>query len=591
MLFDITTAARDESIVLPENASSVDFDYIAASFWAEHCVECGAPVCYKTCNKFKASPSGCCRRLTYGIIPVKLSNGSVGCAVRFNAWGKIELDTDGRVVAVKTARVFRAIDYVLSKIAAVMTRLFWGKVPKRLSTFISFYKRRRDMLIHALGHPMDCQVWIIDCYAQKQEHLTAAVSYLDEGEVLVHPLELKPGLNHFEFDVHGLKPGAYFRIYSITGTTSTIVFANLAVGGKMSKPTGKTNKKPPAKLVKCVAWDLDNTVWKGILVEDGPDGVQLREEVVKAIKVLDSRGIMNTIASKNDYDPVWKQLTKFGIAEYFVFPRIDWLPKSGNIQAIAKDMNIGIDTFAFVDDSAHERGEVSENLPMVRVYNEAQIVEMLKDPAFNPPVSAESAKRRFSYLAEMTRRQSASVFTGSHEDFLRACQIELICERVEAERTVKRCWELVNRTNQLTLAAHRYTEAQFAELLKRDECYAVSCHDKYGDYGIVGFVAIERQANVAKITEFVMSCRVARKLCEQSVVLAVAKRMALVGCDKVVANAVPTGRNMALMEAFDAMPFKRAEQAGQRIYTLIIEPDKDDYANVFRNPLTWKEAE
>ena len=108
--------------------------------------------------------------------------------------------------------------------------------------------------------------------------------------------------------------------------------------------------------VKCVVWDLDNTVWEGVLLEG--DDLKLRNDVVAIIKTLDDRGILNAIASRNEFDPAMAQLEAFGIDHYFIYPQINWNPKSESVAQIAKDINIGINTLAFVDDQPFEREEV-----------------------------------------------------------------------------------------------------------------------------------------------------------------------------------------------------------------------------------------
>ena len=279
----------------------------------------------------------------------------------------------------------------------------------------------------------------------------------------------------------------------------------------------------------------------------------------------------------------WKALEKFGLSEYFVFPQINWMPKSESLIRIAKEMNIGINSFAFVDDSFHERGEVSENLPCVRVFSEISINEILNGEAFNPPTSKQSFLRRHQYLLEMGRKKDEELYEGNHEDFLRRCDITLLCYVIKDEETGRRCWELINRTNQLTLAAHRYTNDEFNLFLQRYESYAIQCKDKYGDYGIIGFIAFSEEGDFVRLKEFVMSCRVAKKMCEQSVLLYFADKFKGVGKSKLVAKVVPTGRNGALIDSFDVMPFKKTYSDDINTLQFALDLQYCDWANVFRN--------
>ena len=172
----------------------------------------------------------------------------------------------------------------------------------------------------------------------------------------------------------------------------------------------------------------------------------------------------------------------------------------------------------------------------------------------------------------------------AHVAFLKASHIRLALGTVAGETAV-RCRELVQRSNQLTLAARRYDESAFANLLSSADCSSVQCTDDYGDYGTVGFAAVSRADDgVAELREFVMSCRVAKKLCEQSVILFLAERAAAQGATRFRAVIVPTGRNGALVEAFDAMPFTMRTADGQRVYELDLS-NSAQWRDTVRHPV------
>ena len=125
--------------------------------------------------------------------------------------------------------------------------------------------------------------------------------------------------------------------------------------------------------IKCVVWDLDNTLWKGILLED--DDVELRPEVCRTLKALDERGIIHSIASKNDYFCAVAKLKELQVFDYFLCPQISWSTKVKGIKTIAQSLNIGFDSIVFVDDNPFERNLVRELLPAVTV------PELPEDPA------------------------------------------------------------------------------------------------------------------------------------------------------------------------------------------------------------------
>jgi methoxymalonate biosynthesis protein len=132
--------------------------------------------------------------------------------------------------------------------------------------------------------------------------------------------------------------------------------------------TGPGKNTVPERLatVKCLVWDLDNTLWQGTLAED--DQVSLTSSTRELIITLDARGILQSVASKNDHDHAWARLEEFGVAEYFVLPHIGWAAKSESVRAIADGLNFDYRTVAFVDDQPTERAEVSFHLPDVRCY-------------------------------------------------------------------------------------------------------------------------------------------------------------------------------------------------------------------------------
>ena len=275
---------------------------------------------------------------------------------------------------------------------------------------------------------------------------------------------------------------------------------------------------------------------------------------------------------------------RFGIADLFVFPQVGWGAKSAALRQLARELNVGLDSLALVDDASWERAEVRQNVPGVRTFDAAAIETLAAEPCFNPPASAESANRRARYQEEAARRGAEAASGADHVAFLKASHIRLALGPV-VDETAVRCRELVQRSNQLTLAARRYDEAAFASLVASTESWAVRCADDYGDYGTVGFVAVARaEDGVVELREFVMSCRVAKKLCEQSVILFLAERAAAQGARIFRAVVTPTGRNGALVEAFDAMPLAMREADGRRVYELDLS-DTARWRDVVRHPV------
>ena len=571
-MFDTTCANRRKWSVdflqgVPSDKLLSDETVVGGIVWEEHCVECGQPECFRACRMYERSYDGKCKRFDSGIVPFK-KDGKLLFGCTFRKWAKLEGHFSGGCITLVHEKRLARLDRFFARLVQVVNRLM-AFIPGRIGA-ITIYRRLKlwASRFHNRSSKATVGGLILRCCASRSVNLHLSIISDDE---VVHDevFKLSGGWQTFSTAFAPVGKGCRFLLFATDDLPFKLAIETLEllpepilVRGQQEVRKLVSEALKPAAFVKCLAWDLDNTLWKGILVEDGPDKLVLNEDAVALIKELDSRGILNTVCSKNDYKPAWEVLEKMGIAEYFVFPSINWLPKSANLMAAAKTINIGLDTFAFVDDSPFERGEVSEKLPMVRVFKNTEIAELACRAEFNPPISKEGSKRRLSYQKEMQRIAAAHSFVGDYLEFLRSCEIVLTLFPLRGtDRAVyERCYELIQRTNQLTLAARRYTLEQFDELITRDgmEAWGIRCQDKFGDYGIIGVVIVHRQATEFCIDEFVMSCRVAKKQCEYSVVRAIAERAkAADGVETLRAQIVMTGRNTALVSAFAEMPFEK----------------------------------
>jgi len=330
----------------------------------------------------------------------------------------------------------------------------------------------------------------------------------------------------------------------------------------------------PAAKVKCVAWDLDNTLWKGILAEDGSANLAARSDALGLIKKLDEKGIIQTIVSKNNYSDAWAVIERLGLSDYFLYPAINWQPKSANLRDIARKLNINADTFAVIDDSPFERAEVQSALPEARIYSDQQIGELLAYPEFDVPVTEASRKRRASYQTELKRQQELESFGGDYEAFLRSCHMNLRLFVPREDEPIRRCYELIQRANQLNLSGKRYTEEEFRRLLARPDvlCVAMGCRDRFGEYGIVGFASVDEAPQNPVLKDFVLSCRVAQKHVEHTFLQWLAVRESAQGKRVLSAELVRTERNKPLLQVFDDLHFRPQAQAnGCDVMELILD--------------------
>lgn len=251
--------------------------------------------------------------------------------------------------------------------------------------------------------------------------------------------------------------------------------------------------------IKCVIWDLDDTFWKGTLSE-GP--IDVVENHIKLIKDLTDRGIVNTICSKNDYEPTVRMLQELGVDEYFVFKSIDWTPKGQRISQLIKDMGLRPTNCLFLDDNIVNLNEArfySDDLMVAEPSEIPQLVEFC-----NITEASDLKHKRLNQYKVLEKKHKAKAEAGDNLQFLYASntQVEI---HDDCKPVADRLFELINRTNQLNFTKNRCSRAEFDAILddKNAYCGYVTVRDNFGDYGIVGFFAIRNH----RCVHFLFSCR------------------------------------------------------------------------------------
>jgi FkbH-like protein len=263
-----------------------------------------------------------------------------------------------------------------------------------------------------------------------------------------------------------------------------------------------------AKIIKCLVWDLDNTLWQGTLLEG--DSCPLRPGAATLLQTLDERGVLNSIASRNDPETAQARLAALGVGEYFLYPAIGWDAKSAALRRIAEQLNIGLNTLAFIDDEAFERAEVADACPEVLVLDAAELAGVAGRAEFNPPfITDESRRRRQMYLAEQQRGEAEQSFSGPSEAFLAGLGMKLRIAPATAE-DLARCHELTIRTNQLNTTGRPYSYDELDRLRRAPDrrLLVAELEDRFGSYGKIGLVLVECAAEVWTIRLLLMSCRV-----------------------------------------------------------------------------------
>ena len=495
---------------------------VSSMVWAEHCIECAVPQCFSTCAKYRKRKDGKCRLFKNGINKI-VGEGLNGYSaeISFEGWSKLEATLRPKQHSKLTIRFFESLASFIMGFAKVLSLIFERKRKVWSSTSFA-YKIREfiSLVLNKSGTNPDCL--LIDVY-NPSEPVTLIIETKDIDNIFYYKesYELSNGRNEIIIPAESIKYNVHKKSFiSITlSSDHTLIFSALDFVTYKKEKDKIVYADIKHKKIKCVAWDLDNTIWDGILIEGK---VRLNKKIVNRIKELDKNGIVNSIVSKNDIIEAEEKLKELGISDYFVMPQINWNPKSHNLQNLAKNMNIGLDTICFVDDNPFEIEEVKHGCPEVLCINVKDITYMDVLDCFDVEITSESSKRRETYKMLEKEHSEMEKWDGSIDDFLKQCNITIEVKRPAVEE-LARCHELLQRTNQLNASGRRLNYEELLAIYNSDKylCYRIKCKDKFGDYGIVGFSIYDITDNT--ITDFVISCRVANKTIEQTFIREMAK--------------------------------------------------------------------
>lgn len=554
-------------------ANDVFFDFQSIHTWEEHCTECAYPDCYKTCDLFVPRKDGNCRRFEDGAVRIDglTSGGGPVVEITFKRWANMYSTGSSKLVPRKVAAraellTRRVLDFFRSVPDDNIIVHGWPAPTARIAKLLR--KFTHSWLTRKNTGPPSPEKFVLVIYVPSAEGFDVTLHIAPENAQGRRPFQKRLVLAHgyHQIDipidevigiVGDVDRHHVSLIANTEGASSDKAYLGF-IGFARSRAQTVT---AAAKSVKVMVWDLDHTLWDGILVEDGPENIRLKPDVVNVIKTLDSRGIVNSIATKNDPEPALAALETFGIAEFFVFPQFSWNPKSGMLQEIIRDFNVGANSMAFIDDQPFERTEVETMIPEVRTYDAARYREILTLPEFNPEVSSESASRRQQYINEGSRRTLAAAYDASdYEAFLNDCDLQMTILRGGGQN-IDRIYELTQRTNQMNFSGTRYKREDIVAFLENDgfDIYALQCSDKFGQYGTVGFCLVQLPDAPDKhprVIDLAFSCRVQAKRTEHSFLTWLAHTYHSEGATQLEVRYVPTPRNAATAAVFGDMDFE-----------------------------------
>ncbi|MEC8556779.1 MAG: SDR family NAD(P)-dependent oxidoreductase [Planctomycetota bacterium] len=273
--------------------------------------------------------------------------------------------------------------------------------------------------------------------------------------------------------------------------------------------------------IKVVVLDCDNTLWTGVVGEVGPEGLQfssVQHRLHQRLTELAGCGVLICLCSKNEEADVWSAFEAredFGLdRQTIVAAAINWLPKSQNIRQLAADLNLGLDSFVFLDDNPVECAEVRSGCPEVLTLQWPQdetdagnLFDHLWE--LDPHASTAEDKKRTQRYKEEFQRQQSRQSAGSFQEFIDSLELDTDLREL-SEEDLPRASQLTMRTNQFNFTTIRRTEAELKELMHDEAfaCYTMRVSDRFGDYGLVGFMIGRVDSDALEVDTFLISCRV-----------------------------------------------------------------------------------
>jgi FkbH-like protein len=334
------------------------------------------------------------------------------------------------------------------------------------------------------------------------------------------------------------------------------------------------------RTAKVLVVDLDNTLWGGVIGEDGMAGIEVGPEypgaayqaLQRTLLDMSRKGILLAVCSKNNLDDAMEALEKHpGMllrAKHFAAMRINWTDKSQNLREIAEELNVGVDALAFLDDNRFEREQVRAALP------EVIVIDLPKSPLDYASavrncaalerltLSSEDQQRTEMYAAQKQRAGAEQSFQST-EDFFRFLEQEAELEPV-SEVTLARVAQLTQKTNQFNLTTRRYTEPQIADMAKRPEwhIFSIRVRDRFGDHGVVGVAITRDQGEQCEVDTFLLSCRVIGRTVETALLAHLAESAAQRGRQRLIGWFLPTKKNAPARDFYQQHGFERQDADG-----------------------------
>ncbi|MCM8542898.1 MAG: HAD-IIIC family phosphatase [Lentisphaeraceae bacterium] len=345
---------------------------------------------------------------------------------------------------------------------------------------------------------------------------------------------------------------------------------------------------------KALIFDCDNTLWKGTLGEDGFDGIEMSsanrgrafEEIQYMARSLSQKGVLIGLCSKNNYADVDEVLDKHPDIilkqSDIAIKKVNWEDKADNLLAISKELNIGLDSLVFIDDSNFEIENIKSRLPEVHVVkvpkNLHEYPVLFKDVSslfYNHSSSDEDALKTQMYKIEGQRKESQASFQNV-SDYLQSLELKLTIF-IDNNQQVARLSQLTQKTNQFNMTTRRYSEAEISTFVSSPDhrIYSFVLEDKFGSYGLTGMAIVEIKGKQAVVDTFLMSCRVIGRNIEFNFFDFVFQDMLRLNIEEMTASYTKTPKNSQVAKLWDEFGFILKDDGDEKVYRI----EKNQYIN------------
>jgi FkbH-like protein len=470
---------------------------------------------------------------------------------------------------------------------------FLSLEPRRRSSFARLLMERVERVYEALTRELKCKTIVLN-FAEVDDGVFGHFANKTDESFLYQIRKVNLELMHasqkdsnlFVCDVcrlHG-EGGALHssdtRVYVNADVVFSIDFLPLVAKGITDIVSALLGKSK-----KCLVFDLDNTVWGGVIGDDGINNIEIGElglgkaftELQLWIRALGQRGIILAVCSKNDEKTALEPFQRhrdmvLRLQDIAIFIA-NWENKTDNIRHIQQRLNIGFDSMVFLDDNPAERSLVKACIPDITV------PELPEDPAdylqylrhlnlFEVAAITQEDRDRTHQYGQEERRRAAQKTYHNYDAYLEDLGMSSAVVAIDAY-TIPRIAQLTQRTNQFNLRTRRYSEAELEAIMASDDhlILAFTLQDKFGDYGIVGAVIAERQMSTSLfIDTWVMSCRVFKRSLEHFTMNQLAREAERRGFHQIIGEYVQTAKNGVVKDLYSSLGFLQSEKDGSRFY-------------------------